>query len=132
MPLDREGLDEAAELLKGILTEVGERTKPPLPDDEDTWLKQVADVTDEVDGLDVAGWLCVVAALTIWGPRTDADPAALATYVADTEGGDHGELTKLFTPVVDRWHTLEVVDDLGRLTKLGWWGLPEAFIRAWS
>ena len=132
MPLDREGLDEAAELLKGILTEVGDRPKPPMPGDEDTWLKQVADVTDEVDGLDVSGWLCVVAALTIWGPRTDADPAALATYVADTEGGDHGELTKLFTPVVDRWHALEVIDDVGRLTKLGWWGLPEAFIRAWS
>jgi hypothetical protein len=132
MPLDREGLDEAAELLRGILTEVGDRAKPPLPADEDTWLKQVADVTDEVDGLDVAGWLCVVAALTIWGPRTDADPAALATYVADTEGGDRDELTKLFTPVVDRWHALEVIDDVGRLTKLGWWGLPEAFIRAWS
>ena len=132
MPLDREGLDEAAELLKGILTEVGDRPKPPLPDNEDTWLNQVAAVTDEVGGLDVAGWLCVVAALTIWGPRTDADPAALATYVAETEGGDHGELTKVFTPVVERWHALEVVDDVGRLTKLGWWGLPEAFIRAWS
>jgi hypothetical protein len=132
MPLDREGLDEAAELLRGILTEVGDRAKPPLPGDEDTWLQQVAEVTDEVEGLDVSGWLCVVAALTIWGPRTDADPAALATYVAETEGGDHGELTKLFTPVVDRWHALEVIDDVGRLTKLGWWGLPEAFIRAWS
>ena len=132
MPLDREGLAEGAELLKGILSEVGDRPRPPLPDDEDTWLKQVAAVTDAVEGLDVAGWLCVVAALTIWGPRTDADPAALATYVADSEGGDHGELTKLFTPVVDRWHALEVIDDLGRLTKLGWWGLPEAFIRAWS
>ena len=132
MPLDREGLDEAAELLKGILAEVGDRPKPPLPDDEDTWLDQVAAVTDEADGLDVAGWLCVVAALTIWGPRTDADPSALATYVAETEGGDPGELTKVFTPVVDRWHALEVVDDVGRLTKLGWWGLPEAFIRAWG
>ena len=131
MPLDREGLDEAADLLKGILTEVGERPKPPLPGDEDTWLLQVAAVSDEVD-LDVAGWVCVVAALTIWGPRTDADPATLATYVAETEGGDHGELTKVFTPVVERWHALEVIDDIGRLTKLGWWGLPEAFIRAWS
>jgi hypothetical protein len=131
MPLEREGLDEAAELLKGILTEVGERPKPPLPGDEDTWLEQVAAVTDEAE-LDVASWVCVVAALTIWGPRTDADPAALATYVADTEGGDRGELTKVFTPVVERWHALDVVDDIGRLTKLGWWGLPEAFVRAWS
>ena|SRR5687768_3507126 len=131
MPLEREGLDEAAELLKGILTEVGERAKPPVPGDEDTWLQQVAAVTDEID-LDVAGWVCVVAALTIWGPRTDADPAALATYVAETEGGDRDELTKAFAPVVERWHALEVVDDVGRLTKLGWWGLPEAFVRAWT
>jgi hypothetical protein len=132
MPLDGEGLDEAAEILKGILSEVGERQKPPLPDEEDTWLRNVAAVTDAVDGLDVSGWLCVVAALTIWGPRTDADPDALATYVAETEGGDPGELAKAFEPVVERWHELEVIDNVGRLTKLGWWGLPEAFIRAWS
>jgi hypothetical protein len=132
MPLDGEGLDEAAEILRGILSEVGERAKPSLPDDENTWLGNVASVTDDVDGLDVSGWLCVVAALTIWGPRTDADPAALATYVAETEGGDHGELAKAFGPVVERWHELEVIDDVGRLTNLGWWGLPEAFIRAWS
>jgi len=131
MPLDREGLAEAAEVLRGILAEMGERARPPLPNDEDSWLTQVAAVTDEAD-LDIASWLCVVAALTIWGPRTDADPAALATYVAETEGGDHGELTKAFAPVVERWHALEVIDDVGRLTKLGWWGLPEAFIRAWS
>lgn len=129
--MEREGLDEAAELLRAILTEVGERPKPPVPGDEDTWLRHVAAVTDEAD-LDIASWVCVVAALTIWGPRTDADPAALATYVADTEGGDRGELTNAFTPVVERWHALEVVDDIGRLTKLGWWGLPEAFVRAWS
>ena len=132
MPLEREGLDEAAEVLKGILAEVGERPKPPLPDDEHTWLGNLAAVTDEVDGLDVSGWLCVVAALTIWGPRTDAHPDALATYVAETEGGDQGELAKVFVPVVERWHELEVIDDVGRLTNLGWWGLPEAFIRAWS
>jgi len=132
MPLDREGLDEAAEILRGILAEVGERDTPPLPDDEDTWLGNVAAVTDEVENLDVSGWLCVVAALTIWGPRTDADPGALATYVAETEGGDPVELAKAFVPVVERWHALEVIDDVGRLTKLGWWGLPEAFIRAWS
>ena len=89
-------------------------------------------MTDEVDGLDVSGWLCVVAALTIWGPRTDADPAALATYVAETEGGDQANSRRSSQPVVERWHALEVVDDVGRLTKLGWWGLPEAFVRAWS
>ena len=132
MALDRHGLDEAAEVLKGIMAEVGDRRKPPLSDDEDTWLARVAAVTDEVDGLDASGWLCTVAALTLWGPRTQADAPALASYVAEAEGGDPDELTKIFTPVVERWQALDVIDPIGRLTDLGWWGLPEAFVRAWS
>ncbi|HEV7862100.1 MAG TPA: hypothetical protein VGR20_05345 [Acidimicrobiia bacterium] len=132
MALDREGLDEAAEVLKSIMEEVGEREKPPLPGDEDVWLDQVAAVTDEFDGLDASGWLCTVAAMTLWGPRTMADAASLASYVAEAEGGDQDELTKAFTPVVERWQALQVIDDHGRLTNLGWWGLSEAFVRAWS
>ena len=132
MALEREGLDEAAEVLKGIMAEVGDRPKPSLPDDEDAWLGRVAAVTDDVDGLEVSGWLCTVAALTLWGPRTMADPASLASYVAEAEGGDQDELTKTFTPVVERWQALDVIDHHGRLTSLGWWGLSEAFVRAWS
>ncbi len=132
MALDREGLDEAAAVLKGIMEEVGERQKPPLPDDENTWLSRVAAITDDVDGLDASGWLCTVAALTLWGPRTMADASSLASYVAEAEGGDQHELTKVFEPVVERWQELDVIDDHGRLTNLGWWGLSEAFVRAWS
>jgi hypothetical protein len=132
MALDRDGLDEAAEVLKGIMAEVGDRPKPPLSDDEDTWLARVAAVTDDVDGLDVPAWLCTVAALTLWGPRTQADAPALASYVAEAEGGDGGELEKIFEPVVERWQALAVIDEHGRLTNLGWWGLSEAFVRAWS
>ena len=132
MAFDREGLDEAAEVLKSILVEVGEREKPPLPDDEEPWLVLVAGVTDEFDGLEVSGWLCTVAALTLWGPRTQADPAALASYVAEAEGGDQDQLTKVFEPIVERWQALNVIDDHGRLTNAGWWGLPEAFVRAWA
>jgi hypothetical protein len=132
MAFERDGLDEAAEVLKGIMAEVGDRPKPPLPDDEDAWLGRVAAVTDDVAGLDASGWLCTVAALTLWGPRTQADAAALASYVAEAEGGDPGELTKTFTPVVERWQALDVIDDHGRLTNLGWWGLSEAFVRAWT
>jgi hypothetical protein len=130
--LEREGLDEAAEILRGIVAEVGERPKPALADDEDSWLSRVAGVTDDVDGLDTSSWLCTVAALTLWGPRTEADAESLATYVAEAEGGDRTELTRLFTPVVERWQALDVIDAAGRLTNLGWWGLAEAFVRAWS
>ena len=52
-----------------------------------------------------------MAALTLWGPRTQADAAALASYVAEAEGGDPGELTKVFEPIVERWQALEVIDD---------------------
>jgi hypothetical protein len=132
MALEREGLEEAAEVLKGIMAEVGDRPKPALPDDEDRWLDHVAAVTDQVGGLDVSGWLCTVAALTLWGPRTQADPSSLASYVAEAEGGDQAELTATMTPVVQHWQSLGVIDDLGRLTNLGWWGLSEAFVRAWA
>jgi hypothetical protein len=132
MALDREGLDEAAAVLKGIMAEVGDRPKPPLSDDEDTWLARVAAVIDDVDGLDVSGWLCTVAALTLWGPRTQADAPALASYVAEAEGGDRAELNETFVPVVERWQALGVIDPIGRLTDLGWWGLSEAFVQAWS
>jgi hypothetical protein len=132
MPLEKEGLDEAAEVLKAIMEEVGDRPKPRLPDDEDAWLRQVAAITDDVDGLDASGWLCTVAALTLWGPRTMADAASLASYVAEAEGGDPEELTKTFVPVVERWQALDVIDPHGRLTNAGWWGLSEAFVRAWG
>jgi hypothetical protein len=132
MALDRDGLDEAAEVLKAILAEVGDREKPRLPDDEAAWLDRVAGVSDEFDGLDVSGWLCTVAALTLWGPRTQADAAALASYVAEAEGGDQDQLTKVFEPIVERWQALDVIDEHGRLTNAGWWGLPEAFVRAWA
>jgi hypothetical protein len=132
MALEREGLDEAAEVLKGIMGEVGDRPKPRLPDEESVWLTRVVEVTDDVDGLDVSAWLCTVAALTLWGPRTQADAAALASYVAEAEGGDEAALTKAFEPVVERWQELDVIDFQGRLTDLGWWGLSEAFVKAWS
>lgn len=132
MALDREGLDEAAEVLKTILAEVGEREKPQLPDDEEGWLVRLASVTDEIDGLEVSGWLCTVAALTLWGPRTQADAPALASYVTEAEGGDQDQLTKVFEPIVERWQALDVIDEHGRLTNAGWWGLPEAFVRAWT
>lgn len=132
MPLEKEGLGEAAEVLRAIMEEVGDRPKPPLPEDEDAWLGRVAAITDDVDRLDASGWVCTVAALTLWGPRTMADAASLASYVAEAEGGDPKELAEAFAPVVEHWQALGVIDPYGRLTNAGWWGLSEAFVRAWS
>ena len=127
-----EGLDEAVDVLRAILVEVGERPRPPAAGDDDLWVTNAAAVVDATKGLEVSGWLCTVAALTLWGPRTQADPSALATYVAEAEGGDHAELTGVFGPVVAQWQALGAVDDNGRLTELGWWGLPEALLHAWT
>jgi hypothetical protein len=126
-----EGLDEGAEVLRGVMAEVGDRPRPAVADAE-AWLDEAAAVVSDVPELEVSGWLCTVAALTLWGPRTQADAAALAAIVAEAEGGDRTELATLFTPVVSRWRTLGALDDQDRLTALGWWGLPEALLRAWS
>ena len=52
--------------------------------------------------------------------------------MAEAEGGDQKELTEVLAPVVERWQSLDVIDEHGRLTDLGWWGLSEAFVQAWS
>ena len=127
---DPEALIEAAEVLHAILAEVGERPRPAGVDEG--WLDGAATVVHDTEALGVAGWLCAVAALTMWGPRTQADAEALALIVAESEGGDTAELAGILTPVVARWREIGALDEQERLTALGWWGLPEALLRAWS
>jgi hypothetical protein len=128
----QEGVEEAAEVLRGVMAEVGDRQRPADVADPEQWLEAAAAVVGEARELDVSGWLCTVAALTLWGPRTAADADALASIVAEAEGGDRAVLGPIFTPVVSRWRELGALDDQDRLTALGWWGLPEALLRAWS
>ena len=129
---DPEAVAEAAEVMQAIMAEVGERPCPAGTADADGWLDAAAVVVRDVDALGVSGWLCTVAALTLWGPRTLADADALAAIVAESEGGDPAELNAVFTPVVARWQELGAIDEQQRLTALGWWGLPEALLRAWN
>ena len=129
---DPEALKEAADVLSAIMTEVGERPRPTGIDDVDGWLDEASTVVRDITEPGVSGWLCVVAALTLWGPRTLADPEALAVIVAESEGGEPAQLAEIFTPVVQRWREIGVVDEQDRLTNLGWWGLPEALLRSWG
>jgi hypothetical protein len=127
-----EGLEEAAQVLQAIMAEVGDRPQPPGISDTDEWLDAAAAVVRDAEELGVSGWLCTVAAMTLWGPRTQADAEALASIVTESEGGDSAELVTLFTPVVSRWRELGALDEQERLTNLGWWGLPEALLRSWT
>jgi hypothetical protein len=100
-------------------------------DSAEAWIGEAAAVVGDVPQLGVSGWMCTVA-LTIWGPRTQADAEALASIVAESEGGDAAELRDVFKTVESRWEGLGALDEQQRLTALGWWGLPEALLRAWA
>ena len=151
MASDREENAEAAEVLRAVMGEVGERPCPAVAlkvaceearvagqapgaadDDERLWLDLAAETLIESGPLELTSWLCTISALTLWGPGTLADADALATYVAEAEGGDHAELEAAFAPVVERWLALGALNETERLTPLGWWGLPEAQLLVWS
>jgi hypothetical protein len=123
-------------------------------DDEALWLALAAGVVNPHDeppetydvgplsawaALMHADWLCAVSELATNGPGAPADPDALAHYVRDSDVVE-GELTDEdadvlsfgFVQVVELWRTLGAVGRDGRLTPLGWWGLPEAQRRAWA
>lgn len=127
-----EGLEEAADVLRAIMAEVGERPCPLAQGDADAWLVEAGAVIHDVPEPGVSGWLCAVAALTLWGPRTLADAEALSSIVVESEGGDGAGLTNVFSTVESRWQAIGALDEQQRLTALGWWGLPEALLRTWS
>lgn len=86
--------------------------------------------------LDHYDWLAVASALAGGGPGTAAGARALARYVRDYDLDDVGDQSDAaageFEHVVGLWHVLGAVDSDDRLTRLGWWGIPEAVQRAWE
>jgi hypothetical protein len=110
--------------------------------------------------IDHFDWLAVITALATGGPGTSASAADLAAYVRDydpddepgeyeqaeddedydlddlddLDDGEFDELTMegLFLPVTSLWQVLGAIDDDDCLTRLGWWGLPEAMRRVWA
>ena len=129
----REGPFDAMAATAGLDPEV-------LPDDdEELWLALAVGVVARPEGpaaeLGLTEWLATLAALTLWGPGTQANPPALAVCVSEAESDGQGDLAALeaaFAPVVQRWRALDALEVTERLTPLGWWGLPEAQRRAWG
>jgi hypothetical protein len=56
------------------------------------------------------------------------DPEALE----DLDDFDELSVEGLFLHVTAMWSVLGAIDEDDRLTRLGWWGLPEAMQRAWT
>ena len=120
-------------------------------DDQQLWLQLAAGVIRPVDdppdeiplddlsatALDHEEWLWAVEALARGGPGTSASAEDLARFTAGaSDNGDGSDdcdvLADWFRPVVQLWQLLGALDERERLTALGWWGLPEALIQAWS
>lgn len=120
----------------------------PDTDDQQLWLRlaagvinPVGDIPDDIPGeelsamaLDHEEWLWAIEALARGGPGTSASAEDLARFTAGAnDGGDDIDvLAGWFTPVVEQWQLLGALNDRERLTPLGWWGLPEALIHAWT
>ncbi|MFZ0121820.1 MAG: hypothetical protein WAN20_00985 [Pseudonocardiaceae bacterium] len=180
----------AADELRGVLAEVGERPRPDPElqaacrglrtalrsgarsaellragsgvdadkldsDDARLWLRLAAGVvnpvyepsdgpsdgpsegtaSDEIPGiaLDHEDWLAAVKGLARGGPATPASATNLARFLEDVDDDDDVRvLAGWFITVVEQWRVLGAVDDHERLTPLGWWGIPEALLQAWS
>jgi hypothetical protein len=116
-------------------------------DDQRLWLRLAAGVVnpmydpsagtsvDEIStiALDHEDWLAAVAALARGGPATPASATNLARFLEDADDdGDIRVLAGWFLTVVEQWRVLGALDDHERLTPLGWWGIPEALLQAWS
>jgi hypothetical protein len=131
-------------------------------DDPDVGLDEVARAMAALCALEHVDWLAAVSALARGGPGTPASAADMARYVREywetaapngpgtdvaglgvapdgqgeddvgDEDFDEPAVAGLFSYVASLWHVLGATDAAGRLTPLGWWGLPEALGRVWA
>ncbi len=116
-------------------------------DDQRLWLRLAEGVVnpmydpsagtsvDEIPtiALDHEDWLAAVAALARGGPATPASATNLARFLEDADDDDDIRvLAGWFITVVEQWRFLGALDEHERLTPLGWWGIPEALLQAWS
>lgn len=138
----------------GVLWAASGLEEDALPaDDEELWLELAAGVVVPRDvvpldpeaeeawaALEPADWAGAVIGLTRAEIGQDATPKTLLGLIAACAEIDAGELDEEeeaalvagFETVVALWQALGAVDETGRLTALGRWGLARALERAWS
>lgn len=122
-------------LAAGVVHPVGEPPEDDLEQDRDEdELGENLERDVALIALDHEEWLAVAVALAWGGPGTRACAEDLARFVSGEEEGndDLDVLVGWFSTVVELWRMLGVINDLEQLTRLGWWGLPEALLRAWA
>ena len=137
-----------------VLWAAGGMEEDALPeDDQELWLELAAGVVVPRDAvpldpeaeeawaaLEPADWAGAVIGLTRAEVGQDATPRTLLGLIAECAEIDAGELDEDeeaglvagFETVVGLWQALGAVDDDGRLTALGRWGLAKALERAWA
>jgi hypothetical protein len=91
--------------------------------------------------LEPADWAGAVIELVRSGPGQPAGPQDLAALIRrcpeveqdpDLDADDLAALHDALATVGSLWQALGALDDDGRLTELGMWGLPEALRLAWT
>lgn len=97
--------------------------------------------------IDLGAWIGAAVTLARGGPGTLVDGTALAGWAIqfDLDDGTFGPaLTRSewddavgsldigFNVVTTLWQALGALDSGGRLTELGWWGIPESLLVAWA
>jgi hypothetical protein len=88
---------------------------------------------------ELADWVGAVIGLVRAGVGASAEPAALVRYIdecpevdGEVDPDDAVQLEFVFDTVMSAWAATGAIDDRGRLTPLGWWGLPRALGWAWN
>ena len=122
------GIVAPADELSGDQASDADLAADDLSDDEESMVALCA--------LDHYDWLAVSTALARGGPGTPASADDLARFVSEydpDEVDDQADAAAgMFLHVVGLWRVLGALDDDDILTRLGWWGIPEAVQRAWE
>ena len=122
------GIVAPADELAGDQDDDADLVAGDLSDDEEAMVALCA--------LDHYDWLAVGTALARGGPGTPASAADLARFVSEYDPeqvDDQADAAAgMFLHVVGLWRVLGALDDDDMLTRLGWWGIPEAVQRAWE
>ncbi|CAN5384029.1 hypothetical protein BH20ACT5_BH20ACT5_12560 [soil metagenome] len=125
---------------------------PPEWTDEESWIEAAASVVSPfgdpgwpaedqavLDALSHADWLGAVVGAVRRGAGADMAAASLVRYADELPEieGEHEADSREFvehaweiaTPL---WQALGAIDEDRRLTRLGWWGLPQALLESWD